>query len=142
MFGLPMVAVIVIIIAIAALILVAGLVAVKRRDISFARFFGIKPKSGTEESVASVVQASLAEMEFDLQTEKGLMGFFSGRASEAPSREKRLQLHADTEGTRQRELQLESRLAQAVTVAAHFGHVNVVRELGLNNYLPVKVANH
>ena len=142
MFGLPIGVTIVIIIAAVASVLVAGLLAYRWRDISFARFFGVKPKSGTEESVASVVRAHLSEMEFDLQTEKELMSFFSGRASQAPSTAKALTLHAETEGARRRVLQMESRLAQAATVAAHFGHVNVVRELGLTQYLPVKVANH
>ena len=142
MFGLPIGATIVIIIAAVSSVLVAGLVAYRWRDISFVRFFRVNPKSGTEESVGSVVRQHLVEMEFDLQTEKGLMSFFSGRASQAPSTTKALVLHADTESARRNVLQMESRLAQAATVAAHFTHVNVVRELGLIQYLPVKVANH
>jgi hypothetical protein len=140
MFGLPIGVAVVIIIAIVIAVLVAGLAVYKRRDISFTRFFRIGPKSGTEESVGSVVQATLEETAFDLQTEKGLMGYFSQRATEAPGREKRLQLHAETESARRQVLRQKSRLAQEVTVAAHFGHTDIVRQMGLAQYLPAKDA--
>ncbi len=126
----------VIAIVIVAIVGVGGYLIYHRRQNRFNRFFGIGPKTGTEKSVASVVRQHLIELMFDLQTEEGLKDLFSGRASEAPSSAKALQLHADTEDTCQRSLQLELRLAQLVTVAAKFGHVKVVTDLGLQQHLP------
>lgn len=134
MLGLPILA-IVIIAVVSVTLAIGGFYIYRRRQFQYRGFFGIDPKSGSEESRGGIVRQVLARMVWELDTLKGLLSYYNQRAGQAIDTETAGGIHVWVDQTRREILQSSAELSSAVVVADHFGHSDVVKELDLQQHL-------
>lgn len=130
MFGLPVIAIVIVVLAI------GGFYIYRRRQSQYRGFFGVGPKSGSEESRDGIVRQVLRRMVWYRGKLEAQLEFDNQWASQAIDTEAALQIHHDADQTRKQLLQQNTDIGNAVAAAGRFGHSNVVKELDLQRHLP------